>query len=138
MSNAADNGRLRHRNCQFEEMLETKPPKRRNGDRQMAKTCETPTGNDPEERFTIVVIRGTVVANGPLADYENQGFLDQLRNAPLLAVANVNSSTNQTGLTPDEVEELRDLFAQMGELFHPEPLPTLNGNDPEAVRAWAC
>jgi len=94
----------------------------------------------PEERFTVLVIRGTVCQDGWNSTYVEKRMLDQLRDAPLQAIGDINSGLSRGLESPDEVEELRDLLAMVRDHFPPMPLPPAllknRKHDPAVVRAW--
>jgi hypothetical protein len=93
----------------------------------------------PEERFTVLVIRGAVAEDG-WHRYVGPRILGQLRNAPLQAISNIHSGSSYGLDRPDEVEELRGVLAMVRDNFPPMPLPTAllksRNTDPAVVRAW--
>lgn len=94
----------------------------------------------PEERFTVLVIRGSVYKDGWNSTYVEQRLLDQLRNAPLQAIADITSGLSRGLEGPDEVEELRGLLAMVRDHFPPMPLPAAllknRNTDPTIVHGW--
>jgi len=89
----------------------------------------------PEELlspFTVLVVRDL-----KLDDHEPsicESLSSRIGHA-VVAVVSLDRAES-TGITAEETEKLRGIFQMLREHYPPQPLPTLDPNDPAAVHAW--